>query len=99
MLDNTPARHVLCKITLRNYSIRSLNNPETGRYRDKAILLIPATRNGREGRIKMAENKKKDVFVLPRKVYWHLYSLQSLSGEKFIKVVNKILNKDFQLIK
>lgn len=47
----------------------------------------------------MASTKKKDVFVLPRKIYWHLYSLQSLSGEKFIKVVNKILNKDFQLIK
>jgi len=46
----------------------------------------------------MAQKKKKTV-LLPRKIYWHLYSLQGLNGEKFIKVVNKILRKEYQLIK
>lgn len=44
-------------------------------------------------------SKKKDVFVMPRKIYWHLYSLQNLNGEKFIRVVDKILRKEYQLIK
>jgi len=44
-------------------------------------------------------DKKKSAVVMPRKVYWHLYSLQNLSGEKFTKVVNKILKKEFRLIK
>ncbi|UCD17025.1 MAG: hypothetical protein JSV44_11320 [Candidatus Zixiibacteriota bacterium] len=43
--------------------------------------------------------KKKNAVVMPRKLYWHLYSLQGLTGEKFIKVVNKILTKEYQLIK
>jgi len=43
--------------------------------------------------------KKKDIYVMPRKVYWHLYSLQGLNSEKFIKVVNKVLKKEYLLIK
>ncbi len=46
----------------------------------------------------MAEKKKK-IVILPKKNYWHLYSLQNLNGEKFIKVVNKILRSEYQLIK
>lgn len=42
---------------------------------------------------------KKTGLKLPEKNYWHLYSLQSLNPEKFIKVVNKILKQDFLLIK
>ncbi len=42
---------------------------------------------------------KKDGFKLPQKTYWHLYSLQTLNPEKFIKVVDKILKKHFVLIK
>ena len=33
------------------------------------------------------------------KKYWHLYSLQTLSGDKFVKIVNKILKKEYQLFK
>jgi len=43
--------------------------------------------------------KKKDIYTMPRKIYWHLYSLQNLNGEKFIKVVNKVLRKEYMLIK
>jgi hypothetical protein len=43
--------------------------------------------------------KKKETYMMPRKIYWHLYSLQNLNCEKFIKVVNKILKKEYQLIK
>jgi hypothetical protein len=43
--------------------------------------------------------KRKTASKLPRKTCWHLYSLQNLNGEKFVKVVNKILRKEWQLIK
>lgn len=36
---------------------------------------------------------------LPKKTYWHLYSLQNLGSEKLAKTVNKILRKEFILIK
>ncbi|MGB2696330.1 MAG: hypothetical protein WBD28_00560 [Candidatus Zixiibacteriota bacterium] len=35
----------------------------------------------------------------PEKVYWHIYSLQNLNSEKFIRVVNKILRQEYILIK
>jgi len=47
----------------------------------------------------MAKKKKKAVVVLPKKTYWHLYSLQNLNSEKFIQVVSKVLQKEYQLIK
>ncbi|MEZ5357918.1 MAG: hypothetical protein R3F48_03745 [Candidatus Zixiibacteriota bacterium] len=43
--------------------------------------------------------KKKESYKKPKKSCWHLYSLQTLSSEKFIKVINKILRKEFMLIK
>jgi hypothetical protein len=42
---------------------------------------------------------KKTGRKLPEKTYWHLYSLQSLNPEKFVKVVDKILKNYFVLIK
>jgi hypothetical protein len=46
----------------------------------------------------MAPNKK-DSYKKPRKICWHLYSLQALNPEKFIKVIDKILRREFMLIK
>jgi len=46
----------------------------------------------------MAETKKK-IAGLPKKTYWHLYSLQNLQSEKLVKVINKVLKKDYVLIK
>ncbi|NIP42925.1 MAG: hypothetical protein GWO41_17165 [candidate division Zixibacteria bacterium] len=43
--------------------------------------------------------KKKDNYKMPKKVYWHLYSLQTLNTEKFVSVVNKILKHEFFVIK
>ena len=44
--------------------------------------------------------KKKRIFTgLPRKTYWHLYSLQNLQAEKLVRIVNKVLSKDYVLIK
>ena len=43
--------------------------------------------------------RNKESFKPPKKTYWHLYSLQSLESEKFAKVVNKILKREFVLIK
>lgn len=48
----------------------------------------------------MATEKKKREFVpLPPKNSWHLYSLQNITCEKLVKVVNKILKHEFMLIK
>lgn len=43
--------------------------------------------------------KQKPAVRRSRKTYWHLYSLQTLNPEKFIKVVDKILRQEFHLIK
>jgi hypothetical protein len=36
---------------------------------------------------------------LPRKTYWHLYSLQNLEGDKLARIVNKILKREYVVIK
>ncbi len=43
--------------------------------------------------------RNRENFKPPKKTYWHLYSLQRLESEKFAKVVNKILKREFVLIK
>ncbi len=43
--------------------------------------------------------KRKPQFTAPEKTCWHLYSLQNLHPEKFVKVVGKILKKEHLLIK
>lgn len=46
------------------------------------------------------EKKKQTVrFGLPKKTYWHLYSLQNLESEKLVRIVDKVLKKEFVLIK
>ncbi len=47
-----------------------------------------------------SEGKRKQIWTgLPRKSYWHLYSLQSLESEKLARIVNKVLRKEYVLIK
>lgn len=46
----------------------------------------------------MADTKKRKV-LLPKKTYWHLYSLQTLESSKLIQVVNKVLKHEYVLIK
>lgn len=46
----------------------------------------------------MAEVKKNRE-VMPKKTYWHLYSLQAIESEKLAQIVNKILKKEYVLIK
>ncbi len=50
---------------------------------------------------KVANNEKKQEFRpgLSKKTYWHLYSLQSLESEKLARIVNKVLKKEYVLIK
>lgn len=43
--------------------------------------------------------KRKSAYKIPKKTCWHLYSLQTLNNEKFVKVVNKILKHEWQVIK
>ena len=44
-------------------------------------------------------NKKRLFTGLPKKTYWHLYSLQTLESEKLAKIVNKVLRREYMLIK
>ncbi len=47
----------------------------------------------------IAEKKSMSQLGLPKKTYWHLYSLQTLQSEKLAKIVNKVLKKEYVLIK
>lgn len=47
----------------------------------------------------MTQDTKKRAVVMPKKTHWHLYSLQNLEGDKLAKIVNKILRREFVLIK
>jgi len=51
------------------------------------------------GGLKKMPKRRKSDYKMPEKHYWHVYSLQTLNSEKFIKVVNKILKKEYILIK
>jgi len=47
----------------------------------------------------MDKNKGENRFAnIGAKDVWHLYSLQSLPGKRFIATVNKILNQKYILI-
>jgi hypothetical protein len=61
--------------------------------RDLSLKTVP-----RKGEAKMAR-KKKPRYRVPEKSAWHLYSLQNLNSEKFIKVINKILRREYLVIK
>ncbi|MCX6826031.1 MAG: hypothetical protein NTV06_02000 [candidate division Zixibacteria bacterium] len=43
--------------------------------------------------------KKINLVLMSNKIYWHLYSLQNLNCEKFIRIVDKVLKRECQLIK
>jgi hypothetical protein len=61
---------------------------------------LPAlTLEDKWGRLPKMPKRRKSDYKMPEKNYWHVYSLQTLNSEKFIKVVNKILKKEFILIK
>ncbi len=68
---------------------------------DLSLKTVPRTcpeaRRGK-GEAKMAR-KRKPRYRVPEKSAWHLYSLQNLSSEKFIKVINKILRREYLVIK
>ncbi len=50
--------------------------------------------------MKSTTTKRKGIPTgLPKKTYWHLYSLQTLESDKLAKIVNKILKNEFVLIK
>lgn len=48
---------------------------------------------------KNKNNGSRRRYRIPPKTHWHLYSLQALNSNKFIQVVNKVLRKEFFLIK
>ncbi len=64
-------------------------------------IAIPSSGVGhhRKGIAVQDEKKKTAKTPLPKKSYWHLYSLQNLGSEKLIKVVNKILKQEYHLVK
>ena len=46
-----------------------------------------------------ASKKKEQYIPMAKKTYWHLYSLQNLESDKLAKTVNKILKREFVLVK
>jgi len=48
---------------------------------------------------KTKNNNNHNDYKKPSKTYYHIYGLQTLSSDKFVKVVNKILKREFILIK
>ena len=46
-----------------------------------------------------APNKNGQTIPRGKKTYWHLYSLQNLESDKLAKTVNKILKREFVLVK
>ncbi|MDH4223657.1 MAG: hypothetical protein OEV55_08990 [candidate division Zixibacteria bacterium] len=46
----------------------------------------------------MSRLKKKEIGMITEKPCWHPYKLQSLSLKRFIKVVNKILQQELEII-
>ncbi len=47
----------------------------------------------------MKQKKSMPRLGLPKKTYWHLYSLQTLHSEKLAHIVNKVLKQEYVLIK
>ncbi|OGC78630.1 MAG: hypothetical protein A2145_02600 [candidate division Zixibacteria bacterium RBG_16_40_9] len=74
--------------------------------RHKACFYLSLERSWNSGKDwvkKMLKKHKNNNFnhdyKKPQKTYWHIYGLQTLSSDKFVKVVNKILKRDYILIK
>ena len=59
----------------------------------------PLTLEETRGESNRMPKRRKSNYKMPEKTYWHIYSLQTLNSEKFIKVVNKILKREYILIK
>jgi hypothetical protein len=78
-------------------------NAETRPDADKVsvgTLELPTlTLEEKWGRFGEMPKRRRTDYQKPEKTYWHIYSLQTLNSEKFIKVVNKILKKEYILIK
>jgi hypothetical protein len=47
----------------------------------------------------MTKKREKKTASMPKKTYWHLYSLQNVQTEKLVVIINKILRSEYQLIK
>jgi hypothetical protein len=58
---------------------------------------LPLCHSAKEGY--PLNDKKPGSLRQDQKKYWHLYSLQTLSSDKFVRIVNKILKKEYQLFK
>jgi hypothetical protein len=73
--------------------------PSADKVSEGSFDLPPLTLEERWGESNRMPKRRKSNYKMPEKTYWHIYSLQTLNSEKFIKVVNKILKKEYILIK
>jgi len=46
----------------------------------------------------MSKSKKKEIELISEKPCWHPYNLQKLALERFIKVANKILRAELEIL-
>jgi len=47
---------------------------------------------------RMSKSKKKEIELISEKFCWHPYNLQKLTLERFIRVANKILKDEFEIL-
>jgi hypothetical protein len=66
---------------------------ETGSFRS-----APKPSSQSQG-VEMCKEGKSDEYRKPAKESWHKYSLQGLSLQKFVQVVNKIIRGELRLLK
>jgi hypothetical protein len=46
----------------------------------------------------MSKSKKKEVDLISEKTCWHPYKLQNLNLRQFIRVVNRILKEELEIM-
>ncbi|MEK7775029.1 MAG: hypothetical protein AAB305_03985 [Candidatus Zixiibacteriota bacterium] len=66
----------------------------------QSVMVEMTSFDQKNGGLSMTPSKQKRAPMgMPRKNYWHLYSLQTLDSEKLARIVNKILRREFHLVK
>ena len=63
------------------------------------ILFGYSVKRIRRMNVASGQKKKEQYMPIAKKTYWHLYSLQNLESEKLAETVNKILKREYVLVK
>ena len=72
--------------------------PDNNKYGIVAIL-SGSDNEPEDGKMAQPQKKKEQYIPMPKKTYWHLYSLQTLESDKLARTINKILKQEYMLVK